>query len=130
VPVTYHIDAAKKLIHTTCTSPLRFPEVIEHFRTLRKDPACVGYLDILLDVSDVDTLPESRQLGSVGMELSATRAQVQFGLLAIVATRDAMFGMMRVFEVLATPYVRAVKVFRGAAEAQAWLVSQQTAKDA
>jgi hypothetical protein len=130
VPVTYQIDAARKLIHTTCNRPLTFTEVIEHFRTLKEDPACTGPLDVLLDVSDADTLPESRQLGPVSAELSAVRAKAEFGLCAIIATRDAMFGMMRVFAVVAGPYFRAIRVFRGADEAQAWLVSQKTAEDA
>jgi hypothetical protein len=129
MPVTYKIDAARRLIHTTCSRPLTFTEVIEHFRTLKEDPACTGHLDVLLDVSEADTLPVSSQLGTVSAELGAVRAKVKFGLCAIIATRDAMFGMMRIFEVVAGPYFRAIRVFRGAAEAQAWLVSQQTAQD-
>jgi len=129
VPVTYQIDAARKLIHTVCSRPLTFTEVIEHFRALQKDPACAGYLDVLLDVSDADTLPESRQFGPIGAELIAFRGKAQFGRCAIIATRDAMFGMMRVFEVSAGPYFRAIKVFRVAAEAEAWLALRPTIED-
>jgi hypothetical protein len=129
VPVTYQIDAARKLIHTICSRPLTFNDVIEHFRTLKEDPACTGHLDVLLDVSEADTLPDSRQLGPVSAELGAVRAKVEFGMFAIIATHDAMFGMMRMFEVSVGRYFRAVRVFRGSAEAQAWLVSQQSAKD-
>jgi hypothetical protein len=129
MPVTYKIDAARRLIHTTCSRPLTFTEVIEHFRTLKEDPACTGHLDVLLDVSEADSLPVSSQLGPISAELDAVRAKVQFGVCAIIATRDAMFGMMRIFEVVAGPYFRAIRVFRGAAEAQAWLVSRQTAQD-
>jgi len=126
MPVIYKIDAARRLIHTTCSRPLMFTEVIEHFRTLKEDPACTGHLDVLLDVSEVDALPDSSQFGPVSAELDAVRAKVQFGLCAIIATRDAMFGMMRMFEVAAAPYFRAMRVFRRAAEAQAWLVSPPT----
>lgn len=129
MPVTYQIDEARKLIHTVCSRPLTFTEVIEHFRTLRQDPACTGRLDVLLDVSDADTLPESRQFGPVAAELSAVRAKAEFGLCAIIATRDAMFGMMRVFEVAVSPYFRAIRVFRGAVEAREWLDSQRTGQD-
>jgi hypothetical protein len=129
VPVTYQIDAARKLIHTICSRPLTFNEVIEHFRTLGEDPACTGHLDVLLDVSDADALPVSSQLGPVVAVLAAVRAKVEFGMFAIIATHDAMFGMMRMFEVSVGRYFRAVRVFRGAAEAQAWLVSQKSAED-
>jgi hypothetical protein len=122
--VTYQIDSARKLIHTICSRPLQFSEVIDHFRTLKDDPACTGHLDVLLDVSDVDFLPESRQFGPINAELSVVRAKVQFGLLAIIAPGDVMFGMMRIFEVAAASYFREIRVFRAAAEAQAWLASR------
>jgi len=129
MPVIYKIDAARKLIHTTCSRPLTFTEVIEHFRTLKEDPACTGHLDVLLDVSEADALPVSSQLGPVSAELDAVRAKVQFGRCAIIATRDAMFGMMRMFEVVAEPYFRAIRVFRRAADAQSWLDSLPTDED-
>ena len=128
MPVTYQIDATRKLIHTTCSRPLTFTEVIDHFRTLKNDPICVGSLDVLLDVSEVDSLPASNQLGAVSVEISGVRAKVRFGALAIIATPDAMFGMMRMFEIPAGPYFRAIRVFRGDAEAQAWLGSQRAAE--
>lgn len=125
MPVTYIIDPVEKTIRTTCSSPLTFEHVIEHFRALQRDPACAGYLDVMLDVSDADTLPEPAQLGMINVELSAVQAKAQFGICAIVATRDAMFGMMRMFEVLARPYFRATRVFRGRLEAEAWLAAQK-----
>jgi hypothetical protein len=127
VPVTYKIDAARKLIRTTCSSPLAFEQVIGHFRELQKDPACLGYLDVLLDVSGADTLPDGGQIWAINSELSAIRDKVQFGICAIVATRDAMFGMMRMFEALARPYFHATRVFRSGPDAEAWLLAQQTA---
>jgi hypothetical protein len=129
VPVTYQIDATRRLIHTICSRPLTFSEVVEHFRTLKDDPACAGHLDVLLDVSEVDALPASNQLAAVGVELAGVRAKVEFGKLAIIATRDAMFGMMRMFEIPAGPYFRAIRVFRRAAEAEVWLVSHLPPED-
>lgn len=127
VPVTYSIDGARKLIRTACTSPVKFAEVIDHFRMLKEDPACSGHLDVLLDVSGADLLPDSNQFGAVIAELESVRAKVQFGMCAIVANRDAMFGMMRIFEVHAGQHFRAIRVFRDAAGAEAWLVSQESA---
>jgi hypothetical protein len=129
MPVTYSIDPYQRIIRTTCSSPLAFEEVIGHFRELQQDPTCAGYLDVMLDVSEADTLPESVQFGSITAELAATRAKTQFGVCAIVARRDAMFGMMRMFEVLARPYFLATHVFRGRPEAEAWLTEQRTKSD-
>ncbi|MGC1452816.1 MAG: hypothetical protein WA830_22525 [Candidatus Sulfotelmatobacter sp.] len=128
MPVTYQIDPAERVIRTCCSSPVTLSEVIEHFRTLQNDPACSGSLDVLLDVSDADPLPDSAQIGAVKTELSAIRGKVQFGICAVIATRDAMFGMMRMFEVLAGPYFLAIRVFRGKPEAEAWMLSQRAAR--
>lgn len=129
MPVTYSIDGAAKIIRTACSSPLTFPEVLEHFRALNQDPACTGHLDVLLDVSDADALPAASQLGAVATELASVRSKVQFGKCAVVATRDAMYGMMRMFEVLTARYFEAIHVFRNSAEAEAWLVSRPGASD-
>ena len=95
--------------------------MIDHFRELNEDPACSGRLDVLLDVTDIDSLPDSSQLGAVGTAVIAIRKKVQFGSCAIVADRDALFGIMRVFEVKAGDYLEAIRVFRRIAEAEIWL---------
>jgi hypothetical protein len=127
--VTYTIDAARRVIRTTCSSPLMLTEVIEHFRALRLDPACAGRLDVFLNVGEADALPESGQFGTITEEIRAIRGKVQFRICAVVATRDAMFGMMRMFEVFAAPYFREIRVFRAFDEAEAWLASEQAALD-
>src|SRR5258708_3962932 len=125
MPVTYTIDARSKLIRTSCSGAVSLAEVVEHFQTLAADPDCSGGLDVLLDLSGMGTLPESRQLGAVRSAVGSIRNRVQFGACAIVATRDALFGMMRMFEVVAGDHFRAVRVFRRRNEAEAWLVSAQ-----
>ena len=129
MPVTYSIDLDRKVIRTTCTSPLTFADVVGHFRALQQDPLCFGQLDVLLDLSTADLLPESSQLSAVTGELSSIRDKVRFRSCAIVTSRDAMFGMMRMFEAMARPYFLAIRVFRVGSEAEAWLTSRQTAGD-
>jgi hypothetical protein len=127
MPVTYVIDPARGVIRTTCTPPLTLAEVVDHFRTLGSDPECPRNLDVLLNVGVPDSLPESSQLDAVTNELIALRGKVRFGICAIIATRDAMFGMMRMFEVVAAPHFRVIRVFRDAGEAEAWLHAQRAA---
>ncbi len=127
VPVTYSIDLSRRLIRTACTRPLTFAQVMDHFRQLNDDPGCSGRLDVLLDVTDVDMLPNSSQLASVGVAASAIRKKVQFGSCAVVASSDAMFGMMRIFEVRASESFGVIRVFRHIAEAEGWLASHPAA---
>lgn len=129
MPVTYVIDATKNLIRTTCSSPITLADVVHHFKELNDDPTCRGHFDVLLDVREVDSLPESGQLRVVNAEIATTRSNVEFGACAIVANRDALFGMMRMFAVFAETKFRSISVFRNADKAEAWLASQSTGDD-
>jgi len=129
MPVTYSIDAPGKMIRTTCSGPVKLEEVLDHFRTLQDDPVCTGQLDVLLNLSEVESLPQTTQLTNVTAAVSLVREKVEFRFCAIVASRDAMFGMMRIFEVFAGKYFRAIQVFRGAPEAEDWLAGQRARQD-
>jgi hypothetical protein len=127
MPVTYSIDVATKLMRITCVSPMTFAEVMDHFRALKQDPACVGQLDGFADLTDADLLLDSRQLSAVTAEIAALREKLQFRIVAIVATRDAVFGTIRMLEVKVSPYLHAIRVFRSASEAEAWLAATRAA---
>src|SRR4029077_5760211 len=101
-------------------------EVIDHFRALEKDPNCPDLLDVFLDLSEVDSLPETRQVSIVINEMKKIRGQVRFGACAILASREACMVMMRVFEVMEGVVFRGTCYFRAANEAEAWLASQQS----
>lgn len=126
VSVTYVIDKTRRLIRTSCIGPVTLADIVEHFRKLKDDPDCAGHLDVLLDVHEADLLPDSNQLRLVDSHVAAARENVEFGICAIVADRDAMFGMMRMFGVFTQRNFRAIRVFRELLEAEAWLTSQGT----
>ena len=124
--VTYKIDAHRRTVRTKCVGLVTLQEVIDHFRTLEQDPECPDILDVFLDLSEMDSLPETREISTVINEMKRIRGQVSFGACAILASRDALIGMMRVFEAMAEECFRVTCTFRVASEAEAWLVSQQT----
>lgn len=124
--VTYKIDANKRTVRTKCVGLVTLQEVIDHFRTLEQDPECPDILDVFLDLSEMDSLPETREISTVIHEMKRIRGQIRFGACAILARRDALIGMMRVFEAMAEECFRVTCTFRVASEAEAWLVSQQT----
>ena len=125
MPVTYQIDRANRLVHTTCTGPITLADVIDHFRTLEQDPACPDCVDVLLDVQEGTTVPKSAELRDVAREIARIRGRVQFGVCAIVANTDILFGMMRMFEVFAEDYFHETQAFRTVGEAEAWLALQR-----
>jgi len=126
VPIMYEIDRESGTIRTKCFGQVTLPEVIDHFRTLGEDPNCPNRLDVYLDVSDVEMIPESKQLSAVVTELKKFQRRTRFDACAIVASNDVLFGMMRMFETLAEEYFRVSRIFRSASEAEASLADQKT----
>jgi hypothetical protein len=123
--VTYQIDANERLIRTQCAGQVTLAEVVAHFQQLAADPACPSFLDVLLDLRTIDSLPNSGQLEAVTRAVRKVQSQVRFGVCAIVVERDAVFGVFRMFEVMAQDYFTAIRVFRSSTEAEAWLASQR-----
>jgi DNA-binding NarL/FixJ family response regulator len=123
--ITYAIDASKKLIHTRCIGLVTFDDVVNHFLELERDPVCPDHLDVLLDLRETTSLPETDQLRAVCETIATIRESVGFGVCSIVAGGDALFDAMREFEVLAQNNFRAIRVFRGATEAEEWLTVER-----
>jgi CheY-like chemotaxis protein len=120
-PITYTIDAERKLIRTRCVGSVTLSAVTHHFVQLGSDPVCPPHLDVFLDLSETTSLPESAQLRAVSNEIAGIGARVKFGSCAIVTGGDALFGMMREFEGVARQYFDEVRVFRVGAEAEEWM---------
>jgi hypothetical protein len=129
VSVTYKIDANGRTVRTKCVGLVTPQEVINHFRALEQDPDCPDALDVFLDLTELDSLPETHQISAIVGEMRRIRGQVRFGACAILANRDALIGMMRVFEVMAEECFRVTCTFRVANEAEAWLIRQQSLDD-
>ena len=123
MPVKYQIDKVNRIIRTRCTGPVTIEEVIDHFHVLERDPDCPDHVEVLLDLSEQTSIPKKENLQAVTGEIKRIRGRVQFGRCAIVACTDALYGMLRMFQVFAEQYFRESYVFRTASEAEAWLAS-------
>jgi hypothetical protein len=124
MPVTYEIDRANRMIRTKCTGPVTIEEVLDHFRILGQDPSCPDRVDVLLDLSEQTTIPTKENIEEVTRAIHGVQGRVQFGAFAIVACQDALFGMLRMLEVLAEHYFRETYVFRTKSEAETWLAAR------
>ena len=59
MPVTYRLDRNSGFIHTRCTGDVAFEEVLGHFRDLETETSIPARVDVLLDLSEMQSLPES-----------------------------------------------------------------------
>jgi hypothetical protein len=129
VPIQYVIDPNERTIRTKCVGQLSLSDVIGHFQTLAADPQFAGHLNVFLDLSEVSSLPDGREILAVVTELKRIRSKARFGACAILATGDALFGMMRVFEAHAEEFFRVTHTFRSATEAETWFALQKLSQD-
>ena len=100
-------------------------EVLGHFRDLRQESTLPKRLDVFVDLHEVKSLPTAEEIRTASKEPGALRGTVTFGWCAIVVDRDALFGMARMWGILAEESFAAVNVFRSASEAEAWLQAQR-----
>ena len=126
MPVTYQIDSSRKLIHTRCIGDVTPEEIAKHFRELEQDPGRPERLNVLLDLTEETSLPETQDLREVKYQLNKLLRSVQFGACAIVAYDEALFGMMRMFGVITAEYFDVTQVFKAIADAEAWLATVVT----
>ena len=121
--VTYELDRESDFIHTRCTGNVTLEEVLRHFQELETEPSLPERLDVLLDLDEMQTLPETNELSSVVSAVQRLEARLKWGACAIVASRDALFGMSRVFEAFAEGRFSSSCVFRRHDKAERWLAS-------
>ena len=121
MPITYTINPERKLITTRCTGNVTLPEVLQHFHDLGKDPSLPDRLDVFLDLSETTSLPTSGQIREVTRTIEGMNSTVAWGTCAILSTRDALFGMSRVFETFLEGIFENARVFRHRENAEKWL---------
>ena len=130
VPVNYKIDPRRNLIRTVCTGDVNPKEVYDHFRDLASDPNRPGRLNVLLDLTQMTSIPETDQVRGASYELTRHLPELRFNAVAIVAGGDVLFGMMRMFQVFAEDSFEITRAFHTVAEAEAWLSEREAGLDA
>jgi hypothetical protein len=124
MPVSYQVDYETGTIDTRCTGAVTLDEVMAHFRELEEHPSLPQPLNVLLDLDAVTSPPSSIQLKVVVASVAVLRSRVRWGRCAIVASRPDMFGMSRMFELLADDLFVSSCAFKTRAEAESWLETE------
>ena len=124
MPIRYEIDRAASMIRTTCSGHVTFEEVAAHFRELSEVSQPSSPLDVLLDLSDCTSLPEPDQLRAVAGRAGDIGGSKWFRRCAIVATREILYGRLRLLEIFADDKLGAIRLFRQRLEAKEWLDSK------
>jgi hypothetical protein len=79
---------------------------------------------VLLDLTEQTSLPTPDQIRAAANRIGLSKWLIDFRACAIVVEGDALFGMLRIFEVFAHGHFERLRVFRDAGQARAWLAGQ------
>jgi hypothetical protein len=121
--ITYAVDEGSRLIRTVGSGEVTAGEVASHLEELDAHLHRDVQFDVLLDLGGCTSLPTSEQLRAIAEQLGRLGGRHRFGRCAIVAQRDALFGMTRMFEVFAQEQFAETRAFRATDEAERWLRS-------
>ena len=124
MPVEYTIDPSRNMIRTRCLGDTTLPEVLSHFEELDGDSGRPVRPDVLLDLSGMTSLPNSEEIRGAAKRVGQSSRLVRYRACAIVARREALYGMIRMFEVLAESHFERTAVFRTVGDADVWLMSR------
>ncbi len=125
MPITYTIDVETSTIHTRMIGALSTDDVREHFEQLVDDPARPDRLWVLIDASELRSVPTIAMIEMTRRMAELSRAQLRLEAAAVVAKQPAHFGMFRMGQVLLEKIFTETHVCRDVDEAWAWLAAQR-----
>jgi len=124
MPIEYEIDPVRNLLRTRCSGETTLEDVMKHFGELRADAALPKRINVLLDLTAIATAPERDQLRAIVSEIKQLGSSLRWGVMAIVARTDLVFGMSRIRGGFSEDAFSTPGVFRPVREAEPWLETQ------
>lgn len=122
-PISYRYDSQLNLIRTHCDGFVSLADVVEHFSELLDDATVGIHADLLLDLRDQTSVPMIDQLAAVTEALERIALELRFNRCAVLADRERVYGLARMFQAMAGKMFQAVEVFADSAIAESWLAS-------
>ncbi len=118
VPSSYSIDPTRRLVITRVWGAATDEDIHDHGRRLRADPLYDPTYRQLADMSGVTEI-----LVGTGTIEEISRGQLfaPGTQRAFVASNDAVFGLLRKYELHADSLGQTIKVFRDRKAAETWL---------
>ncbi|MFQ5536944.1 MAG: hypothetical protein ACE5GJ_05775 [Gemmatimonadota bacterium] len=122
MPLRYSIDPDQKLVKTVAEATLTDEDILAHKRALLSDPRYQPGMREISDVRGVTEFQVTPRGVSAFVGVDRHTAAVRGGArLAILADRDVVFGMARMYQEMTGGEAGTVGVFRTLEEACVWL---------
>lgn len=118
MPCAYTIDLTRSLVLSRGWNTVTDRELLAHVRTLTADPRFARNFRQLADLRDVTdvqvTAPTIREMARLNPFGPGARR-------AVVVTSDVVFGMARMYQILADESSDELQIFRNVDDALRWL---------
>lgn len=119
MPISMDVDHARRRVYTRAWGSVTYDEVQAHLSEEARKQG-LGYPE-LVDATGATTALTSGQIRELVRRTHALLRRGPFGPTAIAATHDVLYGMARMYEILAGDDGVSVGVFRTVADAERWL---------
>jgi hypothetical protein len=118
LPVTYTIERERRLVLSVASGVVTAEEFLEHGKRLGEDPDFEPSFDQILDLRAATPieLPTAALKGMASLRLFGAGSR-----RALVAPRDLVFGLARMYESLRADAPESLRSFRTIEEARRWL---------
>jgi hypothetical protein len=122
MPITYHIDAERRLVLTHASGILTDADLLAHKERLARDAAFDPAMAQLSDLREIQRLDVTAAGVRAMVDHDTVHVARRTGhRLALVVPTDDAFGMARMYQLMRREDDGNVGVFRTMPEAEAWL---------
>jgi hypothetical protein len=128
--IQVHVDESRQLVEVVFAGQVTDSEFADTMNRYLQEPFAtlpLGLFD-LTDIASLDVAAESIR-DAARRVAQHVDSRLEQGKLAIVAPRDLLFGMARMYEMLRDESPVEVRVFRERNEAESWLGLTKPAAD-
>ena len=123
MPISIAIDESRRRIHVTVHGDFSYADAVSYLEQ-RRDRGLLGYA-ALIDCGDADTGLTTDEIRSLVELRRRLMGEQPIGPTAIVAQRDVLFGMLRMYQILTDDAV-SLHVTRTLDDAERWLAATDT----
>ena len=121
MPITYEVDEANKIIRSRMHGHVTTDEFLATANEAIKDQRISSGYSHLIDMDMIQTIDIPSDIVSSTARETTDKGFLQHGKTAIVAGRDYIFALGRMYQAYASVTGRTIEVFRRREEAEEWL---------
>ena len=128
MPIEHWIEKDRHRVRAVVTGEFTNDEIFQAIRASVEDPEFRAGFDILSDHTQIGTPITTQQAEALSSYLRGFSKYFAGSRWAVVTTKPASYGMMRMLSVFVEKVPMSLQVFKTVSEAETWLATPKEAK--